>query len=327
MLSCFSSLVRTANGKHLMRSPFVVWAGCLLATCTAVNPSDLAARHLVMQQPHQFEPHLPLRRRHMHGAEDCQAAAEAGRAADEIIPRVPSGLPYATVIARALVLIMIAIIVQTIKPHQAMPSTLTEVLRTWDGMRREFALSTTTCCALGMYMASDALTQCVTAAKQQREVVPIDVRRCMRSGVISSFLSGFVAVFYFGWLERTLSVPASAGLLAVIASACAKVAVDVGLYEPVYDTVYITLHAVLRGDGVTAAREEVRAKVLSVWRMAPRYWIAVDLVNFAFVSLRLKPLYNAFFSIPWSMYISSIANAGHEPTASNATARADNASM
>jgi len=49
-------------------------------------------------------------------------------------------------------------------------------------------------------------------------------------------------------------------------------------------------------------------KVLGCWAKAPYYWGVVDAVNFALVSSRLKPLYNAVASMPWSMYLSQTVN-------------------
>ena len=42
--------------------------------------------------------------------------------------------------------------------------------------------------------------------------------------------------------------------------------------------------------------------------MAPRYWCVADLLTFGLMPLRLRPLSNALLSIPWGMYISSVAN-------------------
>ena len=72
---------------------------------------------------------------------------------------------------------------------------------------------------------------------------------------------------------------------------------------------YITLQSLLRGEGLSAAQHEVRNKLLAVWSLAPRYWILADLLNFSLVPLRLRPTANALLSIPWGMYISSVANA------------------
>ena len=59
---------------------------------------------------------------------------------------------------------------------------------------------------------------------------------------------------------------------------------------------------------------ELKAKVLKIWKLAPRYWILADLLNFSLVPLRLRPLVNALFTIPWSMYLSSMANRKPGPT-------------
>merc|ERR1712216_608261 len=90
--------------------------------------------------------------------------------------------------------------------------------------------------------------------------------------------------------------------------AALKVLVDIGVWEPIYDTLYITLQALLRGDGLRTAWSEVREKVLGIWRSAPPYWAPLDLINFSVVSLRLRPLFNALATIPWSMYLSAKAN-------------------
>lgn len=134
-----------------------------------------------------------------------------------------------------------------------------------------------------------------------------------RTGLTSAFLSGFLAVFYFSWLDRAMRLPerwrcAAGERLAQCVCVAGKVGVDVGLYEPCYDVLYITMQALLRGEGLPEAWAEVRRKVLKVWRMAPRYWCFADALNFSLVQLRLRPLTNALLSIPWSMYISSVAN-------------------
>jgi len=144
--------------------------------------------------------------------------------------------------------------------------------------------------------------------------VDIDHRRILRSGFTSALLSGYLAVFYFRLLDKIVRLPNSLasiggplGGLCSLLPVLTKVAVDVGVYEPVYDTLYMTLQALLRGDGFSMISTQL-PKVLKVWTIAPRYWGPVDFCNFAFVSLRLRPLYNAVFSIPWSMYLSAVAN-------------------
>lgn len=171
-----------------------------------------------------------------------------------------------------------------------------------------------------MYASADCLTQCLRARRDARSRVAIDLRRMVRTGITSALLSGCLAVLYFGWLERTITLPlAWREVLDVRLSACVsvlgKIGVDVGVYEPCYDTLYITIQALLRGEGFAQAWAEVQLKVLRVWAMAPRYWCFADALNFSLVPLRLRPMTNALLSIPWSMYISSVANANVGRTA------------
>ena len=198
------------------------------------------------------------------------------------------------VVARAFAVVALVIAAQTLKwslLHNA---------------RSMYPLTTATACAFLLYGASDALSQCASqrrpGAAARHSSVALDLRRLLRTALTAAFLSGFCAVFYFAWLERAL--PAGLGVWAVLG----KIGVDIGVYEPLYDTLYITLQALLRGEGLCAARDEVSKKVLKVWRMAPYYWGFADALNFGLVPLRLRPMTNAVLSIPWGMYISSVAN-------------------
>jgi len=211
--------------------------------------------------------------------------------------------PIASACFGALGVVALVILIQTADVHHSLPSALNWFLEHWAVIRLQWPLVVSGVSAFFMYAASDALSQSVALRGARRGTY--DLQRMARSGLVCSLLSGVLAVFYFGWLERTF--PCGGVAPAVLLPALAKVAVDVGVYEPCYDTIYISLQAMLRGEPWSVTREELR-KVPTVWRMAPRYWCLVDLVNFSCVSLRLRPLYNAVFAIPWSMYLTSIAN-------------------
>ena len=111
----------------------------------------------------------------------------------------------------------------------------------------------------------------------------------------AGFLSGFVAVFYYRWLDSLRFFPATIASLggggfvrtATLLPVLAKIGVDVGVYEPCYDTLYITIQALLRAEPRQILRE-LKAKVLKIWKLAPRYWILADLLNFSLVPLRLR---------------------------------------
>ena len=111
--------------------------------------------------------------------------------------------------------------------------------------------------AFFMYAASDALSQCVEfvradshrggrrrKSKTVRRRIFLDLARMGRSGFTSGLLSGFLAVFYFAWLDRTwqpvnllnlLGQPHSGAAQRRAQWACVagKVATDVGIYEPI----------------------------------------------------------------------------------------------
>lgn len=249
------------------------------------------------------DPHFPLSER--RAAAMAQAAPGASH-----VPVLGSGLA-----AVALCFVALIVVVQTIQPS-AVPAGWTEtrrLLEEWASVRAVNPQTAACLAAFGMYAASDAMGQCVSSRKRRREAEQLDVARLLRSASCSALLSGWFAVIYFGMLDRFVRLPAWAaevdgrlgaflGCLPVIT----KVAVDVGLYEPVYDFIYMSMQAILHGH-----RPNVSAtipKVLSVWAKAPMYWGVVDIINFALVTGRLRPLYNAVASIPWSMYLSQTAN-------------------
>lgn len=217
-----------------------------------------------------------------------------------------------SVISRALAVILSVIAVQCVGTHDALPDVARAALAAWQATRTRHPLALASACAFALYASSDALSQCAAARGDARGVVRLDWRRMVRTGCTAGFLSGFLAVFYFGWLERALSPQswplADLSALAPLLSVAGKIGFDVGLWEPFYDVLYISLQAMLRGDGARVALREVREKVLKVWRMAPRYWCFADLLTFGVMPLRLRPLSNALLSIPWGMYISSVAN-------------------
>ena len=103
-----------------------------------------------------------------------------------------------------------------------------------------------------MYAASDTMSQSVAQQCEHQPACNIDYKRAARTGLSASVLSGALAYFYYAWLDRAIGVPralssrlvpgglAARALLPALPIA-GKIAVDIGLFEPVYDTLYITL--------------------------------------------------------------------------------------
>ena len=248
-----------------------------------------------------------------------RAALERGwrqwNAATVAVPTL--GMAY----SRALAVFAAMVGIQVVTAHDAMPPALFELVARWEGWRAAHGLSLTTFCATLMYSATDVFSQTFEKQLEGAPGVELRVARTARSGVTAGFLSGFVAVFYYRWLDSLRFFPATIASLggtgfvrtATLLPVLAKIGVDVGVYEPCYDTLYITIQALLRAEPRQILRE-LKAKVLKIWKLAPRYWILADLLNFSLVPLRLRPLVNALFTIPWSMYLSSMANRKPGPT-------------
>ena len=130
-----------------------------------------------------------------------------------------------------------------------------QALNTWVQRRVQYNLPVVSIGAFFMYAASDALSQCVEFMRAQdrggrrksrtaQRRIFLDLARMARSGFTSGLLSGFIAVFYFAWLDRTwqpanmlafLGQPDSESAQRRARWACVagKVATDVGVYEPI----------------------------------------------------------------------------------------------
>jgi len=169
-------------------------------------------------------------------------------------------------------------------------------------------------------MATDTMLQTMevqtVTPKGQQAGVNIKVARMVRTGLVSAFLIGFVNTLYHRWLSQQ-RLPFAAGFLdgqvGLAAQFCAalpvlyRVAIDLVFWEPMLTSMYITLQALLRGQPKQII-PELKAKVLKIWAMAPRYWLFADLINFSLVSVQLRPLVGSLFNIPWAAYLSRMAN-------------------
>ena len=164
-------------------------------------------------------------------------------------------------------------------------------------------------------MATDVFSQTFERQLEGAPGVELGVARTARSGVTAGFSSGFVAVFYYRWLDLLRFFPATIASLggggfvrtATLLPVLAKIGVDVGVHEPCYDTLYITIQALLRAEPRQILRE-LKAKVLKIW--APRRGTGSSPTSSTSRSYRCgcAPSSTPLFTIPWSMYLSSMAN-------------------
>jgi hypothetical protein len=121
----------------------------------------------------------------------------------------------------------------------------------------------------------------------------LSVVRFCRSMLASTFVAGFLGIFYFR-------------LLACLPAYSARIAVDMCSHG-VNTSIYLSIQALLRGDGRLIA-QEIRTKVPTLWKQALPYWTLANGLTTVLVPVRLCPLVHSLFCIPWSVYLSSVAN-------------------
>eukprot|EP00967_Tisochrysis_lutea_P101717 scaffold152751_cov39-Tisochrysis_lutea.AAC.1 len=182
-------------------------------------------------------------------AERCVAASASSGLALSRVPALGGGLATAAICVVAMI-----VTIQTIQPG-AVPASMEStrrLLQEWASIRALNPQTAAFLAAFGMYAASDAMGQCVTAWRQadkDGDVTRLDVKRMLRSAACSGLLSGWFAVIYFGILDHFVRLPAWAaeidghlGAFLACLPVIVKVAVDVGLYEPLYDTAQLALY-------------------------------------------------------------------------------------
>ena len=111
--------------------------------------------------------------------------------------------------SRALAVFAAMVGIQVVTAHDAMPPALFELVARWEGWRAAHGLSLTTFCATLMYSATDVFSQTFEKQLEGAPGVELRVARTARSGVTAGFLSGFVAVFYYRWLDSLRFFPAT----------------------------------------------------------------------------------------------------------------------
>merc|ERR1719399_1304014 len=107
-----------------------------------------------------------------------------------------------------------------------------------------------------------------------------------------AFLGGFLGVIYHRCIAR---LPLQAKVLVDMADQF------INLH------LYIGIQALLRGEP-EKIMSDLRAKVPSSWLVNFQYWTLANLITYTFVPLRLRPLVGSLFGIPFSMWMSTLAN-------------------
>lgn len=219
--------------------------------------------------------------------------------------------------ARAALVCGAMIGLNTVRASAAMPAGMCNLVASWEGFRAANRLAVTFSTAFGMYTATDVLSQTFAQQLTGAKSVQLSLRRIFNSGLTSGFLGGFVGYFYHHWIASIPVLKLIPGgskigeqtFLGTFLPALARVGFDVGVYEPLYTCIYIAIQAVLRGQP-RSIPSELKAKVMRIWRLAPRFWVPFGMTNFAFTPVNLRPIVTSLATIPWTMYLSSMSNRG-----------------
>jgi len=162
---------------------------------------------------------------------------------------------------------------------------------------------------VGIYGAADVLTQTLEQKRGPPRVrrgvvqtgVDISVSRTLRSAVTSGFVSGFLAFFYYRVLDRVLLGQGAAAAILLSNT------VDLMVYRPIKYMIYIAMQALLRGEPEEIL-DEIRYKMPEIWKQQLRYWAVANLLKFSLVPVKMRALVSSLMGIPFSMYLSWIAN-------------------
>lgn len=220
---------------------------------------------------------------------------------------------HMVVTTAAIMVVGSSIFAQTVHHHHV-PGAWAEWVADWARFRAENVLPITTVVAFFIYSSTDMLSQVLSQRRMHDPNLHarIVLSRVFRVGTICAFLSGFLCVYYYRLLELisdslpVASWTTSAALQRVLGAAAATL-FDVVAYEPFYDSLYLSLNALIRRDTLKEWIQELR-KVPFVWKRAPFYWVPIDMANLLLVPMRLRPLVSAIAYIPWSMFLTTMAN-------------------
>ena len=118
---------------------------------------------------------------------------------------------FVSTIVRALLMCAAVILTQTIGAASWMSPSVQSAVAAFSQWRSNNQLAVTSITAFFLYFSSDALSQCAlsgdraasTSSEDGSRRIQLDIARMARSGFTSALLSGFLACFYFAWLDRT----------------------------------------------------------------------------------------------------------------------------
>ena len=87
---------------------------------------------------------------------------------------------------------------------------------------------------------------------------------------------------------------------------------DAFIFSPVAVAGYFTWRTVLEGGGPNDVMSKLQSKFIGTLFASLKFWPCVNIINFAFVPVEYRVLYNNMLSLFWSGYLSYINNIGRK---------------
>lgn len=171
---------------------------------------------------------------------------------------------------------------------------------------------------------ADALAQALHAHRQAGSgtvAMSLDGRRLARSTAVSILSDDLPFVLWarllWGGFERLRSLIVATPLLSdgaksvlthPLAFAFGKTAVTQLVYEAGSTAIYLTLQALLRGDGAAAARRELREKFLGTWADGVLFFSTTNLLMYLLPVWWLQPVVDNLACLAFNTYLSLVSH-------------------
>ncbi|CAN7939264.1 unnamed protein product [Ixodes hexagonus] len=160
-----------------------------------------------------------------------------------------------------------------------------------------------------MLLLGDVISQTLIQRKRA-----IDARQAARFFVIGAVYTGPLVVTWYGLVEAVIGQD---GLVAVVA----KVLLGQMVFLPLLLLGFIVLFDVTQGRPWTDIKESVRTKFVPMLMASYIFWLPVEFVNFRFVAVWCRPVYNGVACLCFKTYMAWRMSRVHPMTDTTPTAK------
>ena len=158
--------------------------------------------------------------------------------------------------------------------------------------------SLTSCCTNAI---SDLICQKTMPAREEK-TKKFDSKRLLHVMVTGIVWSGPVTHYWYKLLFGQMTGRINDPLIRLVVN----IVLDAIIFSPVTISGYFTVRSFLEGTGFAGAREKLRTRLLKAVLGAWKFWPAANVINFGFVPIVYRVLYNNILSIFWQGYLTYV---------------------